>query len=578
VGFIVFFVILFNILQALLPEGATLVPVIISSDKTQLCQFRGDKTAYPVYLTIGNISKSIRRKPSFRAQKLIGYLPTASLDGSDLSADSARLVRAQLFHYAMRIVTSSLRAASSNGVELMGGDGAIRLGFPIVAAYAADYPEQALVTCTRYLQTCPKCFVSNDELGEHVTKEPRNQKESIRTIRHACQQSTRARADAILRDYGLNLIPNPFWFGLPHCNIHDAITPDVLHQLYQGLVKYLCGWVRTLIGDVELDARFKCMPRVHGVCLFSKGISCLTQLCGSEHREICKQLLGCIVDAPGAPAGVIRATRSLLDFLEIAQYQSHTEATLGYLVNALDQFHGNKDVFINLGARNNEDFNFEKLHSLEHYADSIRRFGTTDNYNTEASERLHIDYAKNAYRSTNKKEFLEQMTLWLERREKMAAFDLVLQWRRGEMPKPRSRWRRPLLPGAYVAKNPSVRAVPFAVLQDRFGAKRFKDALEDFIANKLGPTADHRKGPASHSNTLRGLEAVDVWYRVKFAVPNLQVDTEHTDLHTAHAQPRRPKSRGAGELDARFDTVLINDSGSDSDCEREETGIEGVSP
>jgi hypothetical protein len=52
------------------------------------------------------------------------------------------------------------------------------------------------------------------------------------------------------------------------------------------------------------------MPRVHGVRLFSNGISCLTQVSGPEHREICKQLLGCIVDAPGAPAGVIRATRA----------------------------------------------------------------------------------------------------------------------------------------------------------------------------------------------------------------------------------------------------------------------------
>ncbi|KAI9440325.1 hypothetical protein H4582DRAFT_1796975, partial [Lactarius indigo] len=58
--------------------GATVVPVIISSDKTQLTLFRG-KTAYPVYLTIGNIPKDIRRKPSRRAQILIGYLPTARL-------------------------------------------------------------------------------------------------------------------------------------------------------------------------------------------------------------------------------------------------------------------------------------------------------------------------------------------------------------------------------------------------------------------------------------------------------------------------------------------------------------------
>ena len=53
-----------TLLQRLLPDGATLSPVIISTDKTQLTQFSGNKSAYPVYLTLGNIPRSIRRKPS----------------------------------------------------------------------------------------------------------------------------------------------------------------------------------------------------------------------------------------------------------------------------------------------------------------------------------------------------------------------------------------------------------------------------------------------------------------------------------------------------------------------------------
>jgi hypothetical protein len=38
-----------------------------------------------------------------------------------------------------------------------------------------------------------------------------------------------------------------------HCNIHDAITPDILHQIYQGLVKHLCGWLprRSCVGELE---------------------------------------------------------------------------------------------------------------------------------------------------------------------------------------------------------------------------------------------------------------------------------------------------------------------------------------
>ncbi|KIK15871.1 hypothetical protein PISMIDRAFT_16209 [Pisolithus microcarpus 441] len=46
--------------QGKLPAGATVAPVILSSDKTSLSVFSGDKKAWPVYLTIGNISKDIR--------------------------------------------------------------------------------------------------------------------------------------------------------------------------------------------------------------------------------------------------------------------------------------------------------------------------------------------------------------------------------------------------------------------------------------------------------------------------------------------------------------------------------------
>ena len=45
--------------QGCLPDGATIAPIILSSDKTQLSVFQGDKSAWLVYLTIGNISKEV---------------------------------------------------------------------------------------------------------------------------------------------------------------------------------------------------------------------------------------------------------------------------------------------------------------------------------------------------------------------------------------------------------------------------------------------------------------------------------------------------------------------------------------
>lgn len=108
--------------------GATVVPIIISSDKTQLTLFRG-KTAYPVYLTIGNIPKDIRRKPSCRAQMLIAYIPTTKLEGIPNKAGRRRTIT-NLYHACMRVILDPIAAYGETGIEMVGGDGIWRRCHP----------------------------------------------------------------------------------------------------------------------------------------------------------------------------------------------------------------------------------------------------------------------------------------------------------------------------------------------------------------------------------------------------------------------------------------------------------------
>ena len=134
--------------------GITIIPVILSSDKTQLTVF-GNKTAYPVYMTIGNLPKHIRRKPSCQGQILLAYLPTSKLKHIWNKAARRRAV-ANLFHACMAFLVCPLETLGVSGLHLMSGDGAIRDCHPIFATYAGDYPEQILVTCTKSGE-CPTC-------------------------------------------------------------------------------------------------------------------------------------------------------------------------------------------------------------------------------------------------------------------------------------------------------------------------------------------------------------------------------------------------------------------------------------
>ena len=123
----------------------------------------------------------------------------------------------------------------------------------------------------------------------------------------------------------------------------------------------------------EIDARCQAIPPNHRILLFLKGLSILSQVSGHEHKKICSILLGLVVDLP-VPDGwdsscIIKSVHALLDFVYLAQYQSHTMELIDRLQKSLAAFHDHKAVFLDLGVRKN--FDLPKLHSLTHYASSI---------------------------------------------------------------------------------------------------------------------------------------------------------------------------------------------------------------
>ena len=127
--------------------GATIVPIILSSDQTQVTQF-GSKTAYPVYLTIRNLPKDIRCKPSCWGQILIAYLPTTKLKHVTRHAAQCQMLL-NLFHSCMKKINQPLEDIGINGITMADGNGVLCHIHPILAVCVGDYPEQVLVTCTK---------------------------------------------------------------------------------------------------------------------------------------------------------------------------------------------------------------------------------------------------------------------------------------------------------------------------------------------------------------------------------------------------------------------------------------------
>ena len=532
------------------------MPLIISSDKTQLTNFR-DKMAYPIYLTIGNIPKDIRQKPSCLAQVLIGYIPTTKF-AAITSVATRRRALANLFHMCMQMVLGPIALYGETGIPMMSGDGIWRRCHPIFAVFVRDYPEQALVTCTYYGQ-CPKCEVPPGQLGEYQSFPSRVQSLVIDTYLSA--DADMHAFYSACREAGMKPVHHPFWEYFPLVDIFLSITPDILHQMLQGMVKHLIGWLVSIFGPAAIDARCRAIPPNHKTTLFIKGIANHSRISGQEHKRICCILFGLVLDLPVPdrwdPSRITRAVHALTDFLFISQYQCQTSNTLQRLENCLAVFHDNKDVFVDLGVR--EHFNFPKLHSLSHYVSSIRLFGTTDNYNTEQSERLHIDFTKDAYRASNKKDEYFQMTKWLERREKVQLRTALIDWRKQEDLQ-RSTSRNLIGPPhastlTTIIAQRHTRRVSFDDLAMDYGAVQFQDALGDYIAKVNNPGAAASVIRDRSRNTLIPFSHVPVFHHFKFV--------ERGNSQTVDAVEARPEQRDSHGwiIPPRFDTVVVQSSG-----------------
>ncbi|KAJ8592768.1 hypothetical protein M405DRAFT_715360, partial [Rhizopogon salebrosus TDB-379] len=182
-------------------------------------------TALPVYLTLGNIPRAVIRKSGQHACILIGYLSVDKILKEELSAREVSSRVQRLFHESLGIIPEPLKEAGRAGIEVVGGDGLVRMVFPIVACYIADYPEQCLgVSCTKY-GTCPKCKAKVDRLAEMQNHARSTQQWTPHVINEA-NINTNSNASFCLKCTSQDIagaIFEPFWLGFPRCDIHMSI-------------------------------------------------------------------------------------------------------------------------------------------------------------------------------------------------------------------------------------------------------------------------------------------------------------------------------------------------------------------
>ncbi|KAF8517451.1 hypothetical protein JB92DRAFT_3113473 [Gautieria morchelliformis] len=540
--------------QKTLPPGATIAPVILASDKTQLSRFSGDKEAWPVYISVCNIAKSVHRQTSKRAMILLGYIPVTKLECLSEATRKDRAYR--LFHYCMSYILKPLIEAGKEGVLMTCVDNLVRRVFPILAAYLADYPEQCHVACHQE-NSCPICEIAPSDRGEPVLAPSRNPTRTLKALK-TCRSSV---PSPDIRRLCLRAVDKPFWEDLPqHTNIFQCFAPDLLHHLHKGVFKdHLVKWCIQLAGAEEVDRRFQALPDHPGLRYFIKGIR-------PFHN-------GLAVNTKRWMA------RAVIDFIYYASFASHSTETLRRLQDALNTFHQNKQVFTDHHIRTH--FRIPKIHMMEHYVALIRSKFSADGFNTELSERLHIDCAKEGYGASNKKNYTQQMIKYLTRHEAIDAFKSFLAWTTdhrtdtstysdsdsqmsddisdNESDRPAD-IAIPLLSSHstkwQLAKEPPYPHVSLQFLQDKHGAVDIVPALTTYLATKV---------PGSRV-TPSNYDLVDVYAKISRFLLSPQRLTDETQKDSIRATPFRHERKQV--ILQHFDTALVHD-----DLEAEDVGL-----
>ena len=119
------------------------------------------------------------------------------------------------------------------------------------------------------------------------------------------------------------------------------------------------------------------------------------------------------------PVEMVRCVATFFDFCYLVRCDFHDTASLSATQEALDRFHRYRDVFKDVGLR--EDFNLPRQHSLRHYVHLIREYGSPNGICSSITENKHIKAVKEPWRRSNKWEAMRQMLVTNQRMDKLAA-------------------------------------------------------------------------------------------------------------------------------------------------------------
>ncbi|KAG9217554.1 hypothetical protein CCMSSC00406_0008481 [Pleurotus cornucopiae] len=404
-------------------QGAMYCPVITGSDKTTVSVATGQVEYHPGYLSIGNVHNNVRRAHRGAVVPFIFF----AIPKSDRKYDrdpEFRTFKRQLYHWSLSAVLDYIKPAMSTPVVCRCPDGHFRRVIFDLGPVIADYPEQVLLAGI-VQGWCAKCTGLPEELDDRDQALPRSEE-------YTDQLVTAFDPGTLWDSYGIDNDIVPFTNDFPRADIHELLSPDLLHQVIKGTFKdHLVQWVGDYLimehgkakGESimdEIDHRISAVPSFPNLRRFPDGRR-FKQWTGDDSKALMKVYLPTLVNF--VPSEVLRTFSSFLDFCYLARRTHFNEDTLNELDLKVHEFQHFREIFRESGVCPT-GFSLPRQHSLTHYHHLIQEFGAPYGLCSSITESRHITAVKKPWRRSNRYNVLGQMLQTNQRLDKLAALQV----------------------------------------------------------------------------------------------------------------------------------------------------------
>ncbi|KAF8811354.1 hypothetical protein BYT27DRAFT_7253052 [Phlegmacium glaucopus] len=297
------------------------------------------------------------------------------------------------------------------------GDGYYRRMIYGLGPYIADYPEQVLLACI-VQNWCPRCDAPWDKLDEGGGRRTHELTEALFEA---------LGTKSLWYDYGIVDGIMPFTHGFPRADIHELLSPDLLHQIIKGTFKdHLVTWVTQYIEAVyptaeakkilaDIDCWIAAAPSFPGLRRFPEGRG-FKQWTGDDSKALMKVYLPAI--SGRVPSQMVHAISSFLEFCYLVRRSVIDEDDLVAIDAAVSAFHRDRVAFDLVCP---DGYSLPRQHSLIHYTHMIKEFGTPNGLCSSITESKHIKAVKKPWRRLSRFEALGQMLVTNQRLDKLAA-------------------------------------------------------------------------------------------------------------------------------------------------------------